>query len=75
MQTEHDYTGKLSTDDLTRMSKHQILEAARAKEATYRPHVSLIDEDHRRHLTRDELLNVYRLASRAMELRQLARDQ
>lgn len=74
MQAEHDSVQELSTDDLNRMSKLQILEAARTKEATYRPHFHLIEEDHRRHLSREEVLNIYRLASRALDLRKSARQ-
>lgn len=59
--------------DLDLISNMEILEVIRAMESRQAIGDSL-EEDHRRHLSRDELLNVYRLTCRALELRRMARE-
>ena len=64
---------QLDHPDLEHMSNLEILEAVRSIERNH--HGASFERDHRRHLSREELLNVYRLARRAIELRRIARER
>lgn len=61
------------SDDLVHMSNMELLEAVRDMESSYKEHSSLAVNDHRRHLDRKELENIFCLAHRLIELRRVRR--
>ena len=67
MQT--DMTSWSTCEALGEMTNAEILEAIREIESSYRDHPSSVEGDHRQHLHREELENIFRLACRIVELR------
>lgn len=55
------------------MSNMEILEAVRDLESTYRDHSIPAEMDHRRHLDRKELENIFHLVCQSIELRRVDR--
>lgn len=58
---------------ISQMSNLDILDAVRDMESTYREHATSAANDHRRHLDRKDLENIFRLTCRAMEFRRIDR--